>query len=112
LGFATDISIQALLKDTNDKRIENGLQPLTLNDQLNQAAAGKAADMFGNNYWAHISPSGKTPWDFILGANYQYVYAGENLAKDFQDSQGVVDAWMNSPSHKENLLNSNTRILV
>lgn len=104
LGFATDISVQRLLEITNQKRAENGLTSLTLNDQLNQAAAGKAADMFGNNYWAHVSPAGKTPWDFILGAGYQYVYAGENLAKDFQDAGGVVEAWMNSPTHKENLL--------
>jgi len=104
LGFATDISVQRLLEITNQKRAENGLTSLTLNDQLNQAAAGKASDMFGNNYWAHVSPAGKTPWDFILGAGYRYVYAGENLAKDFQDAGGVVDAWMNSPTHKENLL--------
>lgn len=104
LGFAADISVPKLLEDTNKKRLDNGLPPLVMNDELSQAAAGKAADMFGNNYWAHVSPSGKTPWDFIVGAGYSYIYAGENLAKDFQDSQGVVDAWMNSPSHRENLL--------
>lgn len=48
--------------------------------------------------------SGTTPWDFITGSGYQYEYAGENLAKNFMFSQGVVDAWMNSPSHKENLM--------
>lgn len=104
LGFATDISVEKLLEMTNQKRLENGISPLNLNQELSQAAAGKAADMFGNNYWAHVSPSGKTPWDFILGAGYQYIYAGENLAKDFQDSGGVVNAWMDSASHKENLL--------
>jgi hypothetical protein len=60
--------------------------------------------MFSNNYWAHFSPQGKSPWDFIVGAGYTYTLAGENLAKNFNDSVGVVDAWMNSPSHRENLL--------
>jgi len=104
LGFATDISTGRLFELTNQKRLENGIPPLVLNQELSNAAAGKAQDMFGNNYWAHISPSGKTPWDFIIGANYQYIYAGENLAKDFQDADGVVSAWMNSPSHRDNLL--------
>ena len=62
--------------------------------------------MFGENYWAHNSPSGKTPWDFIIGAGYKYLYAGENLAKNFSDSDGVVQAWMESPSHRENLMRS------
>ena len=104
LGFATDISVERLLELTNQKRLENGISTLNLNQELSQAAAGKANDMFGNNYWAHVSPSGKTPWDFIIGAGYQYVYAGENLAKDFQDSSGVVNAWMDSASHRENLM--------
>lgn len=104
LGFATDIRVEELLNLTNQKRVEAGLAPLKLNQELSQAAAGKAADMFGNNYWAHNSPSGKTPWDFINGAGYAYSVAGENLAKNFSNSAGVVDAWMNSPSHKENIL--------
>lgn len=106
LGIATDISVQRLFEITNQNRAKNGLSFLTLNDQLNQAAAGKANDMFGSNYWAHVSPSGKTPWDFILDAGYHYIYAGENLAKDFQDAGGVVEAWMNSSTHRENILQS------
>ncbi len=104
LGFATNITIDQLLTLTNQKRAEAGLGPLRHNPTLAQAAAGKAADMFGGDYWAHNSPAGKTPWDFIVGSGYSYIYAGENLAKNFQDSPGVVEAWMNSPTHKENLL--------
>lgn len=107
LGYATNIHVQQLLAETNAKRAEAGLPALSLNPQLSQAAAGKASDMFGKNYWAHVSPDGKTPWDFINGAGYKYSVAGENLAKNFQDSNGVVNAWMNSPSHKENLLKPN-----
>lgn len=107
LGFATNIAVDQLLSSTNAKRAENGLSPLSLNSELSQAAAGKASDMFANNYWAHVSPQGRTPWEFILGAGYNYSVAGENLAKNFQDSQGVVEAWMASPTHKENILKSN-----
>lgn len=106
LGFATDIRVEQLLADTNDRRQAAGLGTLTLNSVLSQAAAAKAADMLTNDYWAHNSPQGKTPWDFINGAGYKYTLAGENLAKNFQTSDGVVDAWMASPSHRDNLLKS------
>ncbi len=104
LGYATDIHVEQLLSDTNAKRQEAGLGSVTLNAQLSSAAAAKAADMFAKNYWAHNSPTGATPWEFISGAGYKYTVAGENLAKNFSTSQGVVDAWMASPSHKANLL--------
>lgn len=104
LGYATDIRVEALLAGTNSKRTESGLSTLTLNSALSQAAAAKAADMFANNYWAHNSPGGKTPWDFIIAAGYRYTLAGENLAKNFQTSGGVVDAWMASPTHKANIV--------
>lgn len=104
LGFATDISIEKLLILTNEEREKAGLQPLTHNEKLAQAAKDKARDMFMHNYWAHYSPQGKTPWDFIVGSGYQYEYAGENLAKNFLFSRAVVDAWMASPKHKENIV--------
>ncbi|KKS85900.1 MAG: hypothetical protein UV59_C0004G0048 [Candidatus Gottesmanbacteria bacterium GW2011_GWA1_43_11] len=104
LGFATNIQIDQLLELTNKKRSEAGTPPLKLNSALSQAAAGKAADMFGKDYWAHVAPDGTTPWNFITGAGYVYTVAGENLAKNFSDSTGVVEGWMNSPTHRENLL--------
>lgn len=104
LGFATDISINKLYELTNKEREKNGLSPLQYNEKLACAAYKKAQDMFAQNYWAHFSPTGKTPWEFILNCNYNYEYAGENLAKNFLFSDGVVAAWMNSPTHKENIL--------
>jgi hypothetical protein len=104
LGFATDIYVDQLVTFTNQKRLENGLSPLKYNAELSDAAAKKAADMFSKDYWAHVAPDGKTPWDFINSVGYIYTVAGENLAKNFNDSEGVVTAWMNSPSHRENLL--------
>lgn len=104
LGYATDIRVEQLLTDTNAERAKSGLSQLTLNGTLSTAAAAKAADMFTNGYWAHNSPQGKTPWDFIIGSGYHYTLAGENLAKNFQTSDGVVSAWMASPSHKANMV--------
>lgn len=92
---------------TNAKRVENGLPALSSNGLLATAAGFKASDMLANNYWAHNSPSGKTPWSFISAAGYKYVYAGENLARDFTDPGSVVNAWMNSPSHRANLMDKN-----
>lgn len=104
LGFATDISFEKLLQLTNQEREKNQLPPLQYNEQLSRAANQKGKDMFAKNYWAHRSPDGRTPWDFILNANYKYEYAGENLAKNFLFSQAVIDAWMNSPTHRDNVL--------
>ena len=109
LGYATNIQAQQLLADTNAQRVSAGLQPLMMNQALSQAAAQKAADMFAKNYWAHIGPQGETPWDFIIASGYKYSVAGENLAKNFQDSAGVVTAWMNSPSHRDNMLKPSYR---
>lgn len=106
LGYASNISVPDLLRDTNAQRVAVGLPALILNDQLSQAARDKANDMFVSNYWAHNSPQGRDPWSFIVAAGYHYIFAGENLARDFGDSQGVVNAWMNSPTHRENIVNS------
>jgi len=107
LGYATNISSYELLKETNARREQNGLLPLVLNSKLSLASQKKATNMFFEGYWAHISPKGETPWNFIIKEGYDYQYAGENLARDFDYSKSVVDAWMNSPSHKENILNPN-----
>jgi len=106
LGFATDISVNKLFELTNSERTKNNLPALTYNEKLSEAAYQKGQDMFRKNYWAHYAPDGKAPWDFILGSGYQYEYAGENLAKNFLFSRAVVDGWMNSASHKQNILRS------
>lgn len=104
LGDKVSVSIQDLLTYTNMKRQANGLAPLKLNRQLSVAADHKAHHMFAQNYWAHVAPDGTTPWVFIKDSGYQYLYAGENLARGFNDGEEVVEAWMNSPTHKENML--------
>lgn len=109
LGVSSDISVDKLLILTNIERGKNGLGHLEMNDKLSEAASNKADDMFAKNYWAHNSPDGKTPWVFIRGAGYNYVYAGENLARGFETADEVVKAWMASLKHRENVLSENFR---
>ncbi len=104
LGMSYSITETELFNDTNAARVQNNEPPLVMNAELSDAARRKAADMFARDYWAHFAPDGTTPWSFIKAAGYDYSYAGENLAKGFTTSQDVVNAWMNSPSHRENLL--------
>ncbi len=109
LGISSNIDQKSVIELTNKEREKKGLGDLVENEALDKAAEAKAANMFSENYWAHFAPSGKTPWDFILGAGYRFTFAGENLAKNFYKSDEVVTAWMNSPTHRDNLLNSHYR---
>ncbi len=107
LGYSSQITPQQIITLTNSQRKKHGLEPLSLNKTLSEAAQRKAADMFAFNYWSHNSPSGRSPWDFFKEVNYDYTYAGENLARDFQATPSVIQAWMDSPSHRENILENN-----
>src|SRR6185295_11057951 len=107
LGAYTQISFTDLLNFTNQARLQNNLPPLSLNSALSSAAEMKGADMFAKNYWAHNSPDGLSPWYFFKQAGYDYVYAGENLARGFTDPSEVVSAWMASPEHRANILSRN-----
>lgn len=107
LGITANISNEDLLRLTNEKRAEKGLKPLKLNTELSKAAGKKADYMFAKNFWAHIGPDGTTPWYFIRNAGYEYLYAGENLARGYTSAPEVVDAWMASPTHRENIMSPN-----
>lgn len=106
LGYSSEITAQKVLDQTNQERSNLGLSELKYNSLLSDSATKKAKDMFTNNYWAHTSPSGTTPWDFFKSVGYQYSVAGENLARDFYDTESLLKAWMNSPTHKANIINS------
>lgn len=106
LSYATEMSISQLLAATNEQRSKNGVAPLTINSKLNNAAQSKANDMVARNYWAHNTPDGQEPWVFFDAAGYDYYKAGENLAYGFSTSNATVTGWMNSTTHRENLLDS------
>ncbi len=106
LGFASSISPNQVIEQTNAQRISSGLSPLTTNSLLNAAALAKGQHMFANQYWAHTAPDGTSPWTFIRNSGYSYQVAGENLARDFSDTGGMVQAWMASPTHQANIMNT------
>ncbi len=105
--MGANIATNVLVDLANKSRVENNVVPLKRNNKLDLAAGLKANDMITNRYFAHFSPDGTTPWYFMGQAGYNFIYAGENLAINFLDSTDVNNAWMNSPTHKENLMNSN-----
>jgi uncharacterized protein YkwD len=89
---------------TNIARATKGLPALTLNAALTAAAQKKANDMVAHGYFAHSSPTGVTPWSFIDAAGYEYIEAGENLGSGFKTADGLMKGWMNSPTHKANIM--------
>ncbi len=92
----------------NDYRAQNGLPRLTMSTALYNASEEHSYDMGVNNYFAHDSLDGRTPWDRIRAAGYTYnTWLGENIAAGFQSAQSVFDAWRNSPGHNENMLSPN-----
>ena len=95
---------QQILLLTNTERADNQLASLTLNPELSRAAQLKAQDMLDNNYFAHQSPNGSWPWDWIDRQSYPYIFAGENLAMYFSSAQSAHSALMMSQSHRENIL--------
>lgn len=96
---------RALVDLANANRVSSNVTTLAENPILVRAAQMKADDMAQKGYFAHVSPEGVTPWYWFNQAGYEYVYAGENLAVNFSDSLDVDRAWMNSPSHRSNILN-------
>jgi uncharacterized protein YkwD len=88
---------------TNIEREKAGLEDLRENALLDQAAQAKAEDMASKGYFSHTSPDGLTPWDWLDRSGYEYRYAGENLALDFDDASSVTEAWMHSPGHRANI---------
>lgn len=107
--FFADITKNALISLTNSEREALGLLPLKENPTLNQAASLKANDIIEKDYFSHQSPEGLSPWYWFQIVGYNYQSAGENLAIGFLDSEEVSQAWLNSPSHRSNLLNPNYR---
>ncbi|MEK7626797.1 MAG: CAP domain-containing protein [Patescibacteria group bacterium] len=105
-SFFASILQNVLVSETNGSRQSSNLFSLKESGLLNVAAKMKAEDMASKGYFAHVSPDGVDPWYWINKAGYKYSYAGENLAINFSDSDDVIKAWLNSPAHRDNILNA------
>ncbi|MFZ5982111.1 MAG: CAP domain-containing protein [Patescibacteria group bacterium] len=101
---ASDITEQNVLRLSNEARGKVGLPDLQIDEQLTRAANLKVQDMLDKKYFAHSAPDGTTPWHWFSKVNYDYEYAGENLAIDFASAEDQSDAWMKSETHRKNIL--------
>jgi hypothetical protein len=110
--FSNGIKAQAygfesadVIELVNKARIAEGLSALVHSDILDLAAKEKADDMLKNDYFAHTSPKGVDPWYWFKKTGYDYKYAGENLAINYDNAREQQAAWMKSDSHRKNILN-------
>ena len=90
----------------NQKRKENGLNPLIIDEKLSHVARVKSQDMADNHYFDHTSPTYGSPFDMMEKFGISYRAAGENIAKGQKTPKEVVNAWMNSSGHRKNILSS------
>ena len=104
VAYLSSISPETIIELSNQERISNGLSPLTANQYLSQAAYNKAFAIFENQRFEHNFDDRRfSAW--VREVNYKYKYVGENLAIDFVSSEGVVNAWILSPTHYDNIIN-------
>lgn len=104
-AYFSSLTAQRIIALTNEIRAGAGIPQVREYDLLTKSADMKAKKMVQLGYFAHTSPRGESPWEEFRSVEYRYTYAGENLAMDFRDAEEVVQAWMDSPKHRENILN-------
>jgi uncharacterized protein YkwD len=103
-GLEVTINPDSVVQLSNEERRARSLPALTVSEQLTRAARAKAEDMMRRQYFRHAL------WEsFIRRSGYRYCLAGENLGLAHTTSAEVVQAWMDSPSHRENLLKGTYR---
>lgn len=106
-GEVDALTVTGIISSTNKERVKQGLPFLSLDSKLSLAAESKLQDMFQNQYFEHVSPSGETVSDVVKRVKYEYIVVGENLALGiFGGDSQVVAAWMASPGHRKNILDS------
>lgn len=105
IAYLASITPEKIIELTNEERTESNLDPLSTNQLLTKAAYDKVQSILSANRFQH-NIGEKRFSDWIKETGYKYSYVGENLAIDFITSEGVLDAWLASPAHKKNILNS------
>lgn len=107
--IAQKIEAKNLIELTNDERMKRNIRILKVNSGLNKSAKLKCLNMVKKDYWKHTAPDGTEPWTFINKAGVEYKSAGENLAYGFITNEQVISGWMNSKTHKANILDKRFR---
>jgi len=93
-----------VIRLVNIQRTKAGLQALTQNWQLSRVARYKSQDMIDRGYFAHNSPTYGSPFKMMESFGLRYSAAGENIAMGQQSPAQVMNAWMNSPGHRNNIM--------
>lgn len=110
-GLADKTSVSAYVSQVvtlvNQERVNAGLEPLAMDNALSAMALEKAKDMHHNRYFSHQSPTYGSPFDMMRSYGIKFTYAGENIAMGQRSPQEVMNAWMNSPGHRQNILSPN-----
>lgn len=89
----------------NEIRTQNGLEKLLWSPELSRAGRRHAEDMSLRNFFNHINLDNQSPFDRMRSYEITYMYAAENIANAYDSPQEAIDGWMNSDSHRENILN-------
>jgi uncharacterized protein YkwD len=106
LANNTDTFDQQILDLVNQERAKVGADPLSINEQLDQAADLHSQDQASMNNMSHTGSNGSDSGSRIQGAGYQSSYSAENVAYGYPDAEAVMAGWMSSENHRENILNS------
>lgn len=96
--------VESVVEAMNRERAARGLGPLRVEPRLSLAAEDRVGDMMRKRYFDHVSPDGVQPFTWVRKRGYRYSIVGENLALGYRSGQSVVTGWMNSPGHRENML--------
>jgi len=103
-SMRTDITRDSVVAQMNRARAEAGLGPLHEDVRLDGAAEDRMKDMEEQAYWAHVAPDGRTPFVWLKPHGYNFSNAGENLAAGFETAEVLLESWMESPGHRDNIL--------
>ena len=93
-----------VLELTNSIRVENGLNELEWDDELVDIIRKHCEDMMNRDFMGHTTPDGIGSYDRLKASGYPFFSYGENVAAGQISPEAVVNAWMNSESHKVNIL--------
>lgn len=99
-----------VLSLVNEERAKVGCSPVAANSALTKLAQSYSEEMAARGFFDHTDPDGSTPWDRAEKAGISNL-GGENIARGQADAAAVMDAWMNSPGHRANILNCDFKTL-
>ena len=106
---ASDITAESILAAMNQHRAKHELGPLQAEVRLTSAAEDRMRDMEDLGYWGHESPEGRSPFFWVRYRAYRFTLVGENLARGYETASVLVDSWMDSPGHRDNILGADYR---